>query len=194
MPRIDQWVVRNTLAWLGDRLRQHGRLEGLYAINLSGASLSDERFRQDLQALLQSMQLPPGTVCFEITETAAMASLSTVAHFIGEVKRLGCLFALDDFGSGLSSFAYLKNLPVDFLKIDGSFVVKDIESDPIDLAMVQAINAIGHVMGLRTVAEYVSSEAILQRVRELGVDFAQGYHVGLPQLLDALAPVRRMPR
>ena len=193
MPRIDQWVVRNTLAWLSDRLRQHGRLEGLFAINLSGASLSDERFRQDLQALLQTMQLPPGTVCFEITETAAMASLSTVAHFIGEVKRLGCLFALDDFGSGLSSFAYLKNLPVDFLKIDGSFV-KDIDSDPIDLAMVQAINAIGHVMGLRTVAEYVSSEAILQRVRELGVDFAQGYHVGLPQPLDALAPVRRMPR
>ncbi|WP_334154839.1 EAL domain-containing protein [Tepidimonas sp.] len=151
-PRIDQWVVRNTLAWLSDRLRQHGRLEGLFAINLSGASLSDERFRQDPQALLQTMQLPPGTVCFEITETAAMVSLSTVAHFIGEVKRLGCLFALDDFGSGLSSFAYLKNLPVDFLKIDGSFV-KDIESDPIDLAMVQAINAIGHVMGLRTVAE-----------------------------------------
>ncbi len=193
MPRIDQWVVRNTLAWLGDWVRQHRDLPATFAINLSGASLSDERFRQDLQAVLDAVRLPPGTLCFEITETAAIANLSTVVHFIQEVKRQGCLFALDDFGSGLSSFAYLKNLPVDFLKIDGSFV-KDIENDPIDLAMVQAINAIGHVMGLRTIAEYVSSEAIRQRLEDLGVDYAQGYHVGPPQPLDTLAPVRRMPR
>jgi Amt family ammonium transporter len=193
MPRIDQWVVRNTLAWLSDRVRRDGDLDRVFAINLSGASLSDEQFRQHLQAQLETLQLPPGSLCFEITETAAVANLSKVVHFIGEVKRLGCLFALDDFGSGLSSFAYLKNLPVDFLKIDGSFI-KDIESDPIDLAMVQAINTIGHVMGLRTIAEYVSSEAILARVRELGVDYAQGYQVGMPRPLDALAPVRRMPR
>jgi len=114
-------------------------------------------------------------------------------HFIHEVKRQGCLFARDDFGSSLSSFAYLKSLPVDFLKIDGSFV-KDIEIDPIDLAMMQAINAIGHVMGLRTIAEYVSSEPIRQRLIELGVDYAQGYHVGMPQPLDSLMTVRRMPR
>ncbi len=185
MPRIDHWVVRHTLAWLRDRVRQRGTLEGIYAINLSGASLSDERFRQDLRTLLEDAALPPGALCFEITETAAVANLSKVAHFIGEVKRLGCLFALDDFGSGLSSFAYLKNLPVDFLKIDGSFV-KDIETDPIDLAMVQAINAIGHVMGLRTIAEYVSSEAIWFRLQELGVDYGQGYFLGQPQPLETL--------
>jgi Amt family ammonium transporter len=162
-------------------------------MNLSGASLSDERFRQSLHATLEQLHLPNGTVCFEITETAAVANLSKVVHFIGEVKQLGCLFALDDFGSGLSSFAYLKNLPVDFLKIDGGFV-KDIESDPIDLAMVQAINAIGHVMGLKTIAEYVSSEAILERIRDIGVDYAQGFHLGEPRPLDSLGHVRLMPR
>lgn len=193
MPRIDQWVVNNALAWLGDRLRRHGHFDGLLCLNLSGASLSDERFRQGLRATLEHVRLPAGTVCFEITETAAVANLSKVVHFIGEVKQLGCLFALDDFGSGLSSFAYLKNLPVDYLKIDGSFV-KDIESDPIDLAMVQAINAIGHVMGLKTIAEYVSSQAILERMREIGVDYGQGYHLGEPMPLTELGETRIMPR
>ncbi len=193
MPRIDQWVVNNTLAWMGDQLRQHQRLDGVYCINLSGASLSDERFRQTLHATLDQLRLPTGSLCFEITETAAVANLSKVVHFIREVKQLGCLFALDDFGSGLSSFAYLKNLPVDFLKIDGSFV-KDIENDPIDLAMVQAINAIGHVMGLKTIAEYVSSQAILQRIQDIGVDYGQGYHLGEPQPLAQHGKVRMMPR
>lgn len=192
MARIDQWVVNNTLAWLGDRLR-HGRFDASLSINLSGASLSDERFRHGLRATLEHIQLPPGSVCFEITETAAVANLSKVVHFIGEVKQLGCEFALDDFGSGLSSFAYLKNLPVDYLKIDGSFI-KDIESDPIDLAMVQAINAIGHVMGLKTIAEYVSDAAILERVRDIGVDYGQGYHLGKPMPLSDLGATRIMPR
>ncbi|MEY2683633.1 MAG: hypothetical protein RJA09_777 [Pseudomonadota bacterium] len=193
MPRIDQWVINNTLAWMGDRLRQKGQLDGVYCINLSGASLSDERFRQTLHATLENLHLPPGTLCFEITETAAVANLSKVVHFIKEVKQLGCLFALDDFGSGLSSFAYLKNLPVDFLKIDGSFI-KDIENDPIDLAMVQAINAIGHVMGLKTIAEYVYNEATLQRVQDIGVDFGQGYLLGEPVPLASQGQVRMMPR
>jgi Amt family ammonium transporter len=193
MPRIDQWVVNNTLSWLGDRLRQPGGVDGVYAINLSGASLSDERFRQALRATLQQLRLPPGLLCFEITETAAVSNLSKVVQFIEEVKALGCLFALDDFGSGLSSFAYLKNLPVDFLKIDGSFV-KDIADDPMDLAMVQAIHAIGHVMGLKTIAEYVASEAILERLREIGVDYGQGFHLGAPRPLAELGSVRLMPR
>jgi Amt family ammonium transporter len=193
MPRIDQWVVNNTLSWLGDRLRQAGRIEGVYAVNLSGASLSDERFRQALRATLQQLKLPPGLLCFEITETAAVANLSKVVQFIEEVKALGCLFSLDDFGSGLSSFAYLKNLPVDFLKIDGSFV-KDIADDPMDLAMVQAINAIGHVMGLKTIAEYVASQAIADKLRAIGVDYGQGFHLGRPQPLAELGSVRLMPR
>jgi len=193
MPRIDQWVVNNTLSWLSDRLRQSGGVDGVYAINLSGASLSDERFRQALRNTLQQLRLPPGVLCFEITETAAVANLSKVVLFIEEVKALGCLFSLDDFGSGLSSFAYLKNLPVDFLKIDGSFV-KDIADDPMDLAMVQAINAIGHVMGLKTIAEYVASEAILDKLREIGVDYGQGYHLGAPRPLAELGSVRLMPR
>jgi Amt family ammonium transporter len=193
MPRVDHWVVHNTLAWLGDRLRQHGRIEGVYAINLSGASLSDERFRQTLRATLEEVRLPPGVLCFEITETAAVANLTKVVQFIEEVKALGCLFSLDDFGSGLSSFAYLKSLPVDYLKIDGSFV-KDIDDDPMDFAMVQAIHSIGHVMGLRTIAEYVSSEAILRRLREIGVDYGQGYHLGRPRPLAELDSARLMPR
>jgi len=193
MPRIDQWVVSNTLAWIGDQLHLHGKLNTIYAINLSGASLSDERFRQSLHATLKQLELPPGVICFEITETAAMTNLSKVVNFISEVKQMGCLFALDDFGCGLSSFAYLKNLPVDFLKIDGSFV-KDIDNDPIDLAMVQAINAIGHVMGLKTIAEYVASQSILERIQSLGVDYAQGYAVGEPIPLDRLGSVKIMPR
>jgi len=193
MPRIDQWVIDNTLSWLGDRLRQPDGLHGVYAVNLSGASLSDERFRQALRATLQQRRLPPGVLCFEITETAAVANLSKVVQFIEEVKALGCLFSLDDFGSGLSSFAYLKNLPVDFLKIDGSFV-KDIADDPMDLAMVQAIHAIGRVMGLKTIAEYVGSEAIAQKLREIGIDYGQGYHLGAPQPLAELGSVRLMPR
>jgi len=193
MPRIDQWVVNNTLAWLGDRFRKQGSLDGVYCINLSGASLSDDRFRSTLRATLEQMKLPPGAICFEITETAAVANLSKVVSFILEVKQLGCSFALDDFGSGLSSFAYLKNLPVDFLKIDGSFI-KDVETDPIDLAMVQAINAIGHVMGLKTIAEFVENEAILDRLVEIGLDYAQGYHLGKPTPLADEDHVRMMPR
>ncbi len=193
MPRIDQWVVDNTLSWLGSQLRRHGRIDGVYAINLSGASLSDERFRASLRATLERHRLPPGTLCFEITETATVANLSKVVQFIEEVKALGCLFSLDDFGSGLSSFAYLKNLPVDFLKIDGSFV-KDIADDPMDLAMVRAIHTIGQVMGLKTVAEYVASEAILEHLREIGVDYGQGYHLGQPQPLLERADALLMPR
>ncbi|ANQ86047.1 ammonia permease [Azoarcus olearius] len=193
MPRIDDWVFRNVLAWVSDTYRQCGRVDATWCINLSGNSLNDERLLEDIRARLARAALPAGAICFEITESSAVANLSRVVSFIGEVKRLGCAFALDDFGSGLSSFAYLKNLPVDYLKIDGSFI-RDIVSDPSDRAMVEAINTIGHTMGLATVAEFVEDEAILRALEEIGIDYAQGYHVGMPRPLAELGRVRMMPR
>ena len=181
------------MSWLGDQFRTHGAIEGIFCINFSGASLSDVRFRESVFEKLERTQLPTGAICMEVTESSAVANLSKVVEFIQQVKQLGCSFALDDFGSGLSSFAYLKTLPVDYLKIDGGFV-KDIESDAIDLAMVQAINTIGHTMGLKTIAEFVETEGILQHLIELGVDYAQGYHIGKPGPLGHLHPVRMMPR
>ncbi len=193
MPQIDRWVFRNVLAWVGDNYRKLGRVEGTWCVNLSGTSLNDERLLEEIRGGLARAALPPGALCLEITESSAVANLSRVVSFIGEVKALGCAFALDDFGSGLSSFAYLKTLPVDYLKIDGSFI-RDIARDPTSHAMVEAINTIGHTMGLATVAEFVESEAILQALREIGVDYAQGYHTGIPRPLTDFGAVRVMPR
>ncbi|QDF98302.1 ammonia permease [Azoarcus sp. DD4] len=193
MPRIDEWVFRNVMAWVGDTYRQRGRVEGTWCINLSGTTLNDDRLLAEICARLEQAALPAGSICFEITESSAVANLSRVVSFIGEVKRLGCAFALDDFGSGLSSFTYLKTLPVDYLKIDGSFI-RDIARDPADRAMVEAINTIGHTMGLATVAEFVEDEAILQALSEIGIDYAQGYHVGMPRPLAEMGQVRMMPR
>jgi Amt family ammonium transporter len=130
--------------------------------------------------------VPAGKLCFEITETAAVANLSKAIQFIRTLKEYGCRFALDDFGSGMSSFAYLKNLPVDYLKIDGNFV-RDMARDPIDRAMVAAIHQVGSVMGIRTIAEYVENGEILAALREIGVDYVQGYGIARPQpLADVL--------
>jgi EAL domain-containing protein (putative c-di-GMP-specific phosphodiesterase class I) len=130
--------------------------------------------------------VPAGKLCFEITETAAVANLSKAIQFIRTLKEYGCRFALDDFGSGMSSFAYLKNLPVDFLKIDGNFV-RDMARDPIDRAMVTAIHQVGSVMGIRTIAEYVENGEIHAALREIGIDYVQGYGIARPQsLADAL--------
>ncbi len=131
---------------------------------------------------LEEFSIPAGMISFEITETAAIANLASAGHFIRTLKQAGCRFSLDDFGSGLSSFAYLKNLPVDYLKIDGAFV-RDLASDPIDRAMVQAINQIGQVMGLMTIAEFVENDHVLGLLREIGVDFAQGYGIARPMPL-----------
>ena len=119
----------------------------------------------------------------KITETAAVSRLDQAIHFMGEMRELGCRFALDDFGTGMSSFAYLKNLPVDFLKIDGSFV-KDIIEDPVDCGRVESINQIGHLMGLMTIAEYVENDQIRERLAEIGVDYVQGFGVARPGPLD----------
>jgi Amt family ammonium transporter len=136
--------------------------------------------------------LPPETLCFEITETAAIANLAQAAHFIRELKAMGCWFALDDFGSGMSSFAYLQSLPVDYLKIAGAFL-RHIENDPVEYAMVEAINRVGHVMRLKTVAEGVESLETLETLRKLGVDYAQGYAISEPLPLEDLAALRLIP-
>lgn len=155
----------------------------LYSINLSGASINEDRFIDFLYEQFSTYQIPPEIICFEITETVAIANLSKAASLIWKFKELGCRFALDDFGSGMSSFAYLKNLPVDFIKIDGNFI-KNIVENPVDVVMVEAITKIGHVMGIKTIAEYVESETVMEKLRELGVDFAQGYYLGQPQPLN----------
>ena len=129
--------------------------------------------------------MPPGVICFEITETAAIANIGAATGFILELKRMGCRFALDDFGSGLSSFAYLKNLPVDYLKIDGSFV-KDIETDAVDCAMVSSIYQLASVLGIKTIAEFVENDNILKKLADIGIDYAQGYGISKPLPLQDL--------
>ena len=142
--------------------------------------MNEEKFLDFIVQQLEDFAIPPQKICFEITETVAITNLSRTSTFIEGLKTRGCRFSLDDFGSGLSSFAYLKNLPVDFLKIDGVFV-KDIPDDPLDLAMVKSINEIGHIMGKQTIAEFVENDIILDKLREIGVDYVQGYKFGLPR-------------
>jgi len=181
MPTIDRWVVRTLMAWM------KANLSGLpadssVAINLSGQSLGDDSFGEFIEEQLLASGVPPSRICFEITETAAISNLSRALRLMSGLRARGCHFALDDFGSGLSSFAYLKNLPVDSIKIDGTFV-RDMLNDPTDFAMVEAIARIGHVMGLKTIAEYVESEALMHRLAELGVDFVQGFGIHRPEPL-----------
>jgi diguanylate cyclase (GGDEF)-like protein/PAS domain S-box-containing protein len=186
MPSIDRWVVKNTLEWLvAHPLSKNGRTH-CFAINLSGQSLGDDRFLGYVVEEFNRTGLAPERICFEITETAAIANLSRAKTFIATLKEKGCHFALDDFGSGMSSYSYLKNLDVDYLKIDGSFV-KDMAHDPVDFAMVESINRIGHVMGIQTIAEFVEDDAILAKLRDIGVDYAQGYGIHKPEPLTGSA-------
>jgi len=196
MPAIDRWVVRTLFQQHGQFLRDTAADNGggvLFAVNLSGATVNDDKFMDYLRDQIALHRIPPQVLCFEITETAAITSLNKASYFMYKLKQVGCRFALDDFGSGMSSFAYLKNLPVDFLKIDGSFVV-DMTHDPVDYALVEAINRIGHVLGIRTIAESAETPAILAALAELGVDYVQGDAVGAPALLDQfIAPATRRP-
>ncbi|NER00006.1 MAG: EAL domain-containing protein [Cyanothece sp. SIO2G6] len=180
MPKIDRWVVENLLEYL----RSHSPTANtIYCVNLSGASINDDQFIEFLGHQLQQHDVDPKILCFEITETVAISNLYRAANFILELKKLGCHFALDDFGSGMSSFAYLKHLPVDYLKIDGNFV-KDALTDDVLAAMLEAINNIGHLMGLKTIAEYVENQDILDRMKTLGIDYVQGYVIDYPQPLQ----------
>jgi len=187
MRRIDRWVVHNTLRSLVSSLKKDPTSDQLdiCAINLSGASLGNESFLKFLVTQISESGIRGEQLCFEITETSAIANLAEAVQFIEVMHGLGSRFALDDFGSGLSSFSYLKTLPVDYLKIDGQFV-KDIEKDPVDRSMVEAINNIGKVMGIKTIAEYVETTSIATELQRIGVDYGQGWALAKPEPLDDL--------
>ena len=178
MPLIDKWVAKNTFNYILDSEDDNKQ----YNINISGISFSDENFLEFLISELRSREKLVNNICFEITETAAISNLKKAIEFINHLRHIGCKFALDDFGSGLSSFSYLKNLPVDYLKIDGQFI-KNIKNDAVDLAMVSSINDIGHTMKIKTVAEFVEDEETLNILRKLGIDYAQGYHIHKPEVI-----------
>jgi len=184
MHKLDIWVVGHAFALLANHPDLVEQVN-FFSINLSGQSITNVNFLDSVISQIKELNIEPGKICFEVTETAAISNLRAATHFIASLRELGCLFALDDFGSGLSSFGYLKNLQVDYLKIDGIFV-KDIADDPIDHAMVKSINEIGHVMGMKTIAEFVESKKIKDLLKELGVDYAQGYEIGRPQPFEEI--------
>jgi diguanylate cyclase (GGDEF)-like protein/PAS domain S-box-containing protein len=184
-PNIDRWMIEHALRWLVSEADEREKLE-LCSINLSGQSLGDDKFLPFVIDHFHRSGIDASKICFEITETAAIASFSQANRFIHALKELGCRFALDDFGTGLSSFGYLKHFPVDFLKIDGSFV-KEILHDPIDREMVRSINEIGHLTGKQTIAEFAENMEIVEMLRSLGVDYAQGYAIATPQRVMKLA-------
>jgi diguanylate cyclase (GGDEF)-like protein/PAS domain S-box-containing protein len=191
MPAVDRWVIESAFATY-KRRRERGELAELQtcAINVSGASIADESFTRFLHEQFERHAMPHGVVCFEITETAAVSNLTRAADVVSEFRALGCRFSLDDFGTGMSSFAYLKHLPVDYLKIDGSFV-KNIARNPVDRAVVKAINEVAQAVGMRTIAEYAENDEVIAVLRDLGVHYAQGYGVARPQPFDT-EPAQRL--
>ncbi len=185
MPDIDRWVVSTALPKITE-LARHAAQKGEYVlcgINLSGQSLGDETFYDYVSCLMDSHQVPAAAVCFEITETSAISNIEVALEFIRKMRARGCRFALDDFGTGVSSFSYLKKLPLDYVKIDGSFI-RELLHEPVDEAMVKSINHIAHTLGIKTIAEYVENDELLARLRELGTDYAQGYAIARPAPLD----------
>jgi EAL domain-containing protein (putative c-di-GMP-specific phosphodiesterase class I) len=177
-------VIAKSLQWLSENPGHLTRLN-MCSMNLSGQSLGNTEFVEWLLATLESSALPMNKLCFETTETVAIANLDVATQFFQKVRQLGCKIALDDFGSGLSSFGYLKQLPIDYLKIDGIFI-RDLENDKMDAAIVKSINQMAQVMGKKTIAEFVENEAINQILAEIGVDYAQGYHFGKPVPMEML--------
>jgi len=188
MPSLDRWVIDQVFENLICRSRDADSRYAL-AVNLSGTTLNDARFLDLMQQRLSEIRLPPGTLCFEVTETAAIANLSHVVHCMRTLRALGCQFALDDFGSGLSSLTYLKNLPVDYLKIDGSFI-RNVNRDSADHTVVEAIVHMASALNIKTIAERVESEEVLKRLGQLGVCYAQGYYVAGPRPIAELPEIK----
>ncbi len=187
MSTLDRWVIREALTELADGSSKNDAARFTLAINLSGTSLSEDRFLEYVIQELERHKLPEGAICFEITETAAISNLARVIHFMQALKKLGCKFSLDDFGSGLSSFTYLKNLPVDYLKIDGQFI-SNVVDDSVDESMVRAISQVGHAMGIQTIAERVETKDVLEKLADLGVAYAQGYYIARPESVQSFQP------
>ena len=187
MPAIDRWVVRRACSQLAHRRSDAGAPPAVHALDQHLATtLNDEQFLDFVITEMAAVDLSPGALCFELTEAAAMGSLASATRFINELRARGCRFALDDFGSGLSSFMFLRTLPVDYLKIDGQFV-QNVTHDQIDRSMVEAIAQIGQTMGIRTIAEKVDSPDVLARLAEIGVQYAQGNYIAPPRPVDLLA-------
>jgi diguanylate cyclase (GGDEF)-like protein len=182
MADVDRWVVRTALEWMSANRREVVRSGG-FTINLTGATLSDESLLEFVVGALTETSVPPAKVIFEVTESVAIDRLSSAVDFIRTLREYGCRFAIAGFGAGHATFSYLKTLPVDFVKIDGLFV-HDLAENDNDFAMVNSINEISHLLGKLTIAEHVDSEAVLDRLKELGVDYAQGTMLGAPQTLD----------
>jgi EAL domain-containing protein (putative c-di-GMP-specific phosphodiesterase class I) len=185
-PAIDRWVIENAFRWLVSEADEREKLIQC-SINLSGQSLGDDKFLPFVIDQFHKSGLDASKICFEITETAAVASFSQANRFIQALKELGCKFALDDFGTGVSSFLYLKTLPVNFLKIDGQFI-GPIAQEPVNRSMVEAIAKVARALNIATIAECVESEAVLTDLRRLGVDFAQGFYLAQP------LPIAQLPK
>lgn len=191
MPMVDRWVIRQTLKWLGENWDSLGSASPVVCINLSGQSLTNPGFLAYIDNELDQSGVPAANICFEITETAAISNIDDAIRLMNALRAVGCRFSLDDFGAGLSSFGYLKKLPVEYLKIDGSFV-EELTSDPVSHSMVQAICGIGNTMGLQVVAEYVADNQTVELLRAIGVDYAQGYGIGKPQpLADVMSRIEQ---
>ncbi len=180
MPNIDRWVIKQTFSTFRQLLaKSNEKCNYAFSINLSGTSLGDKSLLGYIREQFAIYAIPPQCICFEITETAAIVNLKNTINLFSSLRKLGCTFALDDFGSGMSSFMYLKNFDVDYLKIDGSFV-KEMDVNKIDHAMVRSIHSVAEAMGIKTVAEFVESEAILKELKSIGVHYGQGLYLGAP--------------
>jgi EAL domain-containing protein (putative c-di-GMP-specific phosphodiesterase class I) len=182
MADIDRWVIKNSFRWIADNRAKLDHVSS-FSINLSGHSLNDLGLMEFVMTQMRHTNVPIGKICFEITETLGIANLSDASDFIKRFKTTGCKFSLDDFGSGMSSYGYLKSLPVDYLKIDGVFV-KDMATNPNDYAVVKSISEIGHFMGKKIIAEYVQDDETIQLLQDLGIDYAQGYGIEKPRPLN----------
>jgi len=193
MPNIDQWVLSNYFKWLRAH-PEHLEYLGCASINLSTQSIGDESFLKFLMGALKEYAIPPEKICFEITESMAISNLDNTHSFISKLRQLGCRFALDDFGTGFSSYAYLKDLHVDYLKIDGVFI-QNLNEDSVNTAMVKSISDVAKAMEIETIAEFVETEEIRQKLIDIGVSYSQGYHIHKPEKLEteAFSPIKANP-